>query len=566
MRHGQHNRTASRGRGAGEQTGGACAREAGWGPVRGDTLGAERGGDPARGGGVRSCENVPGAGSAAANQLGRGTAAVQEEGASVSQATGAKQRVVVQKFGGSSVADAHKMRACAQRVLDQRAAGLAVVCVVSAMGDATDDLIALAKTAQEIPDRRELDQLLATGEQASVAMFAMVLLSLGVPAQSLTGAQVGVRTDAAFGRASIKSVEASRLRAQIAAGVVPVVAGFQGVSESAPGVVEDGAGAFAGDTTTLGRGGSDTTAVALAAALRQAGLDASCDIYKDVDGVFTADPRLVPEARARAAVTYEEMMEAAVLGSQVIHPRAVELARKFSVPLRVLHSHRPGVGTRVMQELSPMESRVVSSVVLKKRVGRVSLRGLVNRPGVQSAVFSPIAAAGISVDDIIQEDDGPGTINLTFTADTDDFAELTPIVHRLASEMGAPREKGAGEGAGAGGDGREGAGAASGGSAPEAVRFDVGLCTVSVVGAGMRTSAGVAAAFFDALAAEQITIENITTSEIRISCVMRDVDGPRAVRAAHHAFGLHADEAEAAASAALGVRTAARGGVGARLL
>ncbi len=436
--------------------------------------------------------------------------------------------IVVQKFGGSSVADAGKMRLCAQRVIEERRAGRGVVLVVSAMGDSTDDLIDLAKTAAEIPDRRELDQLLATGEQVSVSMMAIVLQTVGVAAVSLTGAQAGVQTDAAFGRAMITKVVPARLLSELAAGRVPVVCGFQGMTD-------------AGETTTLGRGGSDTTAVALAGALIEAGHGASCDIYKDVEGVYTADPRLVPEARRREVVTYDEMLETAALGSQVIHPRAVELAKKFGVPLRVLHSHRPGgadTGTQVLGDDPAMESRIVSSVVLKRNVGRVSLRGLANRAGIQAAVFGPIAAAGISIDDIIQEDDGPGTINLTFTADRKDLAELTPIVHMAAAEL------------------------AKGQPAPEAVRFDVGLSTVSAVGAGMRTSAGVAALLFDALAAEGIRIENITTSEIRISCVVAEADGERALRAMHHAFGLGSQEAEAARAATVAVTMASRGRAG----
>ncbi len=441
--------------------------------------------------------------------------------------------VVVQKFGGSSVADAGKMRLCAQRVIEERRAGRAVVVVVSAMGDATDDLIELARTGAELPDRRELDQMLATGEQVSVALMAIVLQQLGVAAISLTGAQAGVRTDAAFGRAMILSVDPARLVAELRAGRTPVVCGFQGVTEN-------------GEVTTLGRGGSDTTAVALAGALITEGHAASCDIYKDVEGVYTADPRIVPEARRREIVTYDEMLETAAVGSQVIHPRAVELAKKFGAPLRVLHSHRPGgadTGTRVLADDPNMESRVVSSVVLKRNVGRVSLRGLTNRPGVQAAVFGPIAAAGISVDDIIQEDDGPGTINLTFTVDRKDLLELTPIINRVAGEIG-------GAGAGAAG---------AGGGGAEAVRFDVGLSTVSAVGAGMRTSSGVAAMLFDAMAAEGIRIENITTSEIRISCVVAEADGERALRAMHHAFGLATADQEAARAAKVSIARGSRG-------
>ncbi|MFT3685092.1 MAG: aspartate kinase [Phycisphaerales bacterium] len=306
------------------------------------------------------------------------------------------------------------------------------------------------------------------------------------------------------GRASIKSIEGTKIEAMLAAGTVPVVAGFQGITDG-------------GDVTTLGRGGSDTTAVALAARF-----GGECEIYKDVDGVFTADPRIVPDARLRDKVFYDEMLEAASLGSQVIHPRAVELAKKFGVPVRVLHSQRAGAdqrGTVVVAEDSSMESRVVSSVVLKRGVGRVSIRGLKNTPGIQSAVFTPLAQVHIPVDDIIQEDDGPGTIGLTFTLDKSDLPEVNAALQQVAPTLGA-----------------------------QALRIDSGLCTVSAVGAGMRTSSGVAAVMFQALAGEGITVENITTSEIRISCVVNEKEGERAVRCVHRAFGLHSGAAEAEAS------------------
>jgi len=422
---------------------------------------------------------------------------------SAPEGTPAPAALVVQKFGGSSVADAEKLRASARHTLEARARGRAAMVVVSAMGDGTDDLLALAQTlGSGAADKREMDQMLATGEQVAISMMAMTLRSMGVPAVSITGGQAGIRTDSVHGRASIKHIEGTRLEALLAQGVVPVVAGFQGVNDS-------------GDTTTLGRGGSDTTAVALAARF-----GGECEIYKDVDGIFTADPRIVPEARIRDAVYYDEMLEAASLGSQVIHPRAVELAKKFGVPVRVLHSQRAGNnqrGTVVVSEDLSMESRVVSSVVLKRGVGRVSIRGLKNVPGVQSAVFTPIAQAHIPVDDIIQEDDGPGTIGLTFTLDKADLPEVNAVLQSIAPALGA-----------------------------QALRIDGGLCTVSAVGAGMRTSSGVAAVMFQALAAEEITVENITTSEIRISCVVNEKFGERAVRCIHRAFGLQSGAAEAA--------------------
>lgn len=449
--------------------------------------------------GLRAVRPVPALG----KRVERGGAAATGGGGEVIPE---QSQIVVQKFGGSSVADAARLRKSAEHVLAAHRRGRRPVVVVSAMGDTTDDLIELARTVDPgCGDKREMDQLLATGEQVSIALMAMTLKALGLNAVSLTAGQCCIVTDAMHGRATIRRIDQTRIRSLIESGAVPVVAGFQGVAES-------------GDVTTLGRGGSDTTAVAIAAAL-----GGWCEIYKDVDGVFTADPRLVPEARKRSRVSYEEMLEAASLGSQVIHPRAVELAKKFSVPVRVLHSQLSnpdeGVasdrGTLVVGDEGAMESRVVSSVVLKRNVGRISIRGLENQAGIQASVFSPLAAAQVPVDDIMQEDDGPGTINLTFTMDRSDLAEASAIIDATARKVGA-----------------------------QAVRIDSGLCTVSAVGAGMRTSSGVAAVMFRALADEGVRVENITTSEIRISCVLLEQDGERAVRCVHAAFGLQSDEQE----------------------
>ncbi len=402
--------------------------------------------------------------------------------------------IVVQKFGGSSVADAQKIRDCATHVLDAIRDGDRVVVVVSAMGDSTDDLLKLVSGVSARPDKRELDQLLATGELVSVALVAMTLQSLGQPARSLTGGQAGILTDDAFGRAGILNIDDRALLALLDAGIVPVVAGFQGVTAG-------------GEVTTLGRGGSDTTAVALAAKL-----GARCEILKDVDGVYTADPRIVPGAQRLSTVTYDEMLEAAALGSQVIHPRAVELAKKFNDTLSVKHSHEPQRGgTLIVGESGSSTGRVVSSVVLKRGVCRVSIRGLADRAGIQSEVFQPLAMARVPIDDIIQEEDGPGTINLTFTLDKNDAAEASGVVHAVAGKIGV-----------------------------QAVRIDGGLATVSAVGSGMRYTPGVAARMFAALGDAGVRIENISTSEIRISIVVAEGDAQRTTACIHDAFGLNA--------------------------
>lgn len=433
--------------------------------------------------------------------------------------------VIVQKFGGSSVADAAKMRHCAARALEARRRGHRVAVVVSARGDTTDDLIALAEELGESvsrgteQNRREMDQLLATGEQISIALMAMVLEGMGVEAISLTGAQAGIRTDASHTRARIIDIDTARLRAELDAGRVPVVAGFQGLTSS-------------GDVSTLGRGGSDTTAVALAAAL---GAE-ECEIYTDVDGVYTADPRIVPNARLRPTIGYDEMMEAASQGAKVMHLRAVELGKNHALPIRVLHSMRHGRGTLITGETLDMEQqRAVSTVALKTDIGRVTLAGLPNRPGLQRAIFDRIAAAGISVDDIIQTEalggspggpaetgpdfvqshaDAPpsGLCNVVFTVDKSDLAEVRPLIEAALTQLEHGR-----------------------------IHVDLGLAKVSAVGVGMQSQPGVAATMFRALAEAEgggIRIANITTSEIKISCIVDEADGRRALQVVHDAFGL----------------------------
>lgn len=404
------------------------------------------------------------------------------------------------KFGGSSVADAAKIKHCATRVADAVRAGKRVAVVVSAMGDTTDDLIELAAQLTQTPDRREMDQLLATGEQVSIALVAMALQAMGVPAVSLTGAQCGIRTDGVHSRARIAGIDSRRVVHEFERLRVPVVAGFQGVHLSA----DTG---FA-ETMTLGRGGSDTTAVALAAAL---GAD-ECEIYTDVDGVYTADPRVVEDARLLDRISYEEMMEAASQGARVMHLRAVELGRKSGVPIRVLHAMRHGPGTLMCEARNVMETQqAVTTVALKTDIGRVTIAGLPNRPGVQRDIFERIGAAGISVDDIIQNDaeDGAGACTIVFTVDKTDLAEVRQIVNAAVAAIGQGT-----------------------------VHEDLGLSKVSAVGVGMQSQPGVAARMFQALADAGIRIANITTSEIKISCLVDEADGKAGLRAVHAAFDL----------------------------
>lgn len=418
-------------------------------------------------------------------------------------------KLVVQKFGGSSVANPDRMRNCAQRAIAAKQRGERVVVVVSAMGDTTDDLLELAAKVTQTPSRREIDQLLATGEQVSSALMAMTLQGLGHDAISMTGAQSGIQVESnSFTRARITNIDGSKLGRELDAGRIPVVTGFQGVTDS-------------GETATLGRGGSDTTAVALAAALKAD----VCEIYTDVDGIFTSDPRLVPTARRRERFTYDEMLEAASLGARVMHPRAVEVGKKYNVQIRVLHSQEEGQGTLIAGEDDSMESRVVACVALKNDLGRIMIRDLPNRAGVQSAIFEPIAAAKVSVDDIIQEETSPGHIALTFTLDRGDLAEVKPLVERAARVIWAEKN---------------GGGPNGGTDAGIVVR--TGYCKVSAIGAGMRSHSGVASTMFKTLAEQGVRIENITTSEIAISCILEEADGPKALRAVHDAFGLASAE------------------------
>ncbi len=413
----------------------------------------------------------------------------------------------VQKFGGTSVGDPRRIARCAARVKSRIDAGDRVVVVASAMGHSTDELIALAGEVSDRPSRRELDFLMATGEQVSVALLSMALERLGVAATALTGAQAGIVTDGDHGRARVTRVDPARLDRELAAGRVPVVCGFQGASGE-------------GELTTLGRGGSDTTAVALAAALGVAAGGGACEIFTDVDGVYTADPRLVPSASKLARISYEEMLELSLLGAQVMHPRAVLFGERYGVPIHVRHSQRPDEGTLISRETPEMEDVMVVGAALKPDLGRVSLRRIPNNPGVQGMLFEAVAKAGILVDDIVQTEFGE-IASISFTVDHSELADVKIAASQVLDRVGT------GE-----------------------LAIEIGLAKVSVVGTGMKTHVGVASRMFGALGAAGIPIHNITTSEIKISCIVGKEHAVRALAIAHEAFGLDRLGAEQAAGTA----------------
>ncbi|MHC4127404.1 MAG: aspartate kinase [Planctomycetota bacterium] len=407
--------------------------------------------------------------------------------------------VVIQKFGGTSLGDPQRILECASRAVAARKAGHRVVVVVSAMGDATDELIRLAAQVTDHPSQRELDMLLTTGEQVSIALMTMALQRLGVDAVSMTGAQMGIMTDELHTKARIRSIDTHGLETELDCGRVIVVAGFQGMSSE-------------GQLTTLGRGGSDTTAVAIAAALGVGGGDGSsggvCEICTDVDGVYTADPRRVPNARKLDRISYEEMLELASLGVGVLHNRAVIFGQKYGVPIRVRPSGGPDEGTMIVKETPEMEDITVVGCALKPDLGRISLRRVPNTPGVQGDIFRHIAATGTVVDDIVQTESGEKA-DVSFMVDHQDLADVKVAVERALQEIGT------GE-----------------------LSVEIGLAKVSAVGVGMRTHSGVAAAMFKALGDAGIHIANITTSEIKISCIVPKEQGQLALQAVHDAFGL----------------------------
>ncbi len=400
--------------------------------------------------------------------------------------------LVVQKFGGTSVGDADRIKAVADHVARTRRQGSDVVVVVSAMGKTTDDLLRLADDVSSVHPPRELDMLLTSGERVSMALLCMALADLGVDAVSFTGSQAGIITDTDHTRAKILEVRGDRLREALAAGRVPVVAGFQGVSTDR-------------DVTTLGRGGSDTTAVALAAAL---GADA-CEIYTDVTGVFSADPRVVPEARRLARVSFEEMLDIAASGGRVLALRSVEFARNHRVPLHVRSSFTWEPGTWVVEEDPAMENAIVTAVSHDTSEAKLTVTGVPDRPGLAARLFRALAERSVNVDMIVQNVSLHGTTDISFTVPKVDLATSVEVARGLAAEIGA------GE-----------------------VLADDGIAKVSLVGAGMRSHPGVSATMFETLAAAGINIEMISTSTIRVTCVVRADAVERAVQALHRAFEL----------------------------
>jgi len=400
--------------------------------------------------------------------------------------------LVVQKYGGTSVGSIEKIRAVAKRVIETREEGNQVVVVLSAMAGQTDGLIQMASEITDNPDGRELDVLLSTGEQVSVALFAMVVKSMGFDACSLLGFQAAIHTNNSFGRARVHDIETERIVQELEKGRIIAIAGFQGLDEH-------------GDITTLGRGGSDTTAVALAAALNAD----VCEIFTDVDGVYTTDPNICQKAKKMDVISYDEMLEMASLGAKVLMIRSVEFAKKYGVVIHVRSTFTKERGTMVIAETKDMEKVLVSGVAYNKNEARVTIRKVPDQPGIASKIFEPVFKAGILVDMILQNTSEDELTDLTFTVPKPDFYKTMDLVRGVAQEIGA-----------------------------EKVLGDEDIAKVSIIGVGMRSHAGVANKMFGALAKERINIVMISTSEIKISCVIEEKYTELAVRTLHEAFGL----------------------------
>ena len=400
--------------------------------------------------------------------------------------------LIVQKYGGTSVGNIERIRNVASRIVKTYDQGHDVVVVLSAMSGVTDGLIAMAHQASKMPDKRELDVLMSTGEQTTIALMAMTLHDMGYPSASLLGFQADIITDSMSTKARIMSIGAERINKLLGEKKIVIIAGFQGIDPE-------------GNITTLGRGGSDTSAVAIAAAVKAD----SCEIYTDVDGVYTTDPRICDKARKLKTISYDEMLEMASLGAKVLQIRSVGFAKKYNVPVHVRSSFNEEEGTMVVGEDSGMEELVVSGITLDKNEARLTLKKVPDQPGIASKVFAPLAEAGIQVDMIIQNTRSGGQTDLTFTVNKTDLKQATLIAENVAKEIGA-----------------------------EEVLVADDIAKVSVIGVGMKNHAGVAATMFSTLAAENINIRLISTSEIRISCVIDDRYAELAVRVLHQAFNL----------------------------
>jgi aspartate kinase len=405
--------------------------------------------------------------------------------------------LVVQKYGGTSVGTIERIEYVADRIAKLRKTGINMVIVVSAMAGETDKLLKMARTLSKNPERREIDMLLSSGERISAALLALALQNRGIPALSMTGRQVGLQTDSTHTRARITSIDVRRAREMLQEGYVIVVAGFQGINPK-------------GDVTTLGRGGSDTSAVALAVALNAK----QCEIYTDVDGVYTADPRIVPQARRLDMVSYDEMLEMASLGAKVLQIRCVEFAHKYKMPLLVKSSFKEkekGKGTLICEEDSKMEQPVVSGIMCDKNQAKITLKEVPDQPGIAANIFEPLAAASISVDMIIQNVSEQGYTDLSFTLAREELDEAMAIMNKVAKKIHATQ-----------------------------VSANAKIVKLSIVGAGMRSHSGVAAQIFKTLSAHKINILMISTSEIKVSCIIEQKNSKFAANALHDAFKLEA--------------------------
>ena len=402
------------------------------------------------------------------------------------------RNIIVQKYGGSSVANTKCLQNVAKRIIEYKKKGNRMVVVVSALGDTTDDLIQLSRAITKTPSEREHDMLVSTGEQVSGALLAMAIHKLGEEAISFTGAQVGIRTDSSHTKARIIDVNTDKIRKELADGKVVIVAGFQGVTATQ-------------DITTLGRGGSDTSAVALAKALNAK----VCEIYTDVDGIYTADPKIVKNARKLNRVSYEEMLELASLGAQVMHPRSIEIAGKFKIPLHVRSSFNRRKGTTISEEVKMMEKVQVSGVTVNKKEAKVTICDVPDRPGIAAKIFKKIADKNINIDMIIQNISRTRKTDVSFTVQKDELDKTIKTAKEICKSIGA-----------------------------KGVTSDSNIAKVSVIGIGMKIHAGVAAKMFKALADKKVNIEMISTSEIKISCVIEKKSAEKAVKALHKAFGL----------------------------